>query len=253
MKSYTLNKLPLSSCRIVYGASPIKGSVGSLTGNTVEQDIGRFMQGENRACEFDKQCAEELGRNVAELFGVSLETVCVDDTDLRDGDILVGKVGAVAAPTDERAYVCDTVQVEAGSCFSIVGGSYGATWHAIAALCEYWKAGEVTDLAHGMPKTGLAPLKTVACLGDSITRGSQALPDANGFGTPDGLAASFGGAATSIYFEQFLSYPANLQRSLWKDYLIFNFGRGFSSMRKLCVDASGGQQIHKVLPFQAIE
>ena len=30
-----------------------------------------------------------------------------------------------------------------------------------------------------------------------------------------------------------MSYPANLQRKLWKEYLIFNFGRGFASMRKL--------------------
>ena len=63
MKKLFVNGKPMASCRIIYGDSPLKKSIGSATGKTVGEDIGRFMQGENRTCEFDRLCAEELATN----------------------------------------------------------------------------------------------------------------------------------------------------------------------------------------------
>lgn len=232
VKKIFLNGRPLASLRIVYAESPLASSVGSQTGRTVGEDIGTFLQGENRACDFDFQSARRLAECMEALTGRALEMVSSSDVQLKAGDILVGSVGLLTPPADERDYFCR--MDDSGDYLAVSGGSFGATWHAIDALCKALEnAADGSDLSDLLPIEGRAPLKTVACLGDSITRGSQALPDGNGFGTPDGLAASFGGTATSIYFEQFLSYPANLQRKLWKEYLIFNFGRGFASMRKL--------------------
>ena len=146
----------------------------------------------------------------------------------------------------------ETVTYPQTTQFVICGGSYGATWHAIDQLEAFLKnppitntpapaadsdspAAMVVDIkyaddiskVHGY---GAYDFKAVACLGDSITRGSQGFPDANQFGTANGFAQTIAGSMTATYLEQFLSYPANLQRALWKDYLICNYGQGNSTM-----------------------
>lgn len=132
--------------------------------------------------------------------------------------------------------------------YVICGGSYGATWHAIDQIENYLKnppvdtpqpvsdsdsdspAPLVVDIKNAGDLSGAYDFKAVACLGDSITRGSQSVPDANVFGTATGFAQSVAGSALSRYLELFLSYPANLQRMLWKDYLICNYGQGNCTM-----------------------
>ena len=247
MKKLILNGKPLASLRIVYGASPLTRSVGSQTGKTVGEDIGRFLQGENRACDFDLQSARRLAECVETLTGEMPVLLSSLDTEIQDGDILVGNVGSVELPADERDYLCCVD--DASRRLWVYGGSFGATWHAVCALCKVLECiPDGGELSSVLPIEGRAPLRTVACLGDSITRGSQSLPDGNGFGTPDGLTASFGGAATSIYFEQYMSYPSNLQRALWKEYLVFNFGRGLATMRDLNPDPATGPFYYQRTP-----
>ena len=235
----TINGINAEKFTIVYADSPLNRSI-SATGRTVGEDIDAYLLGENTAQDFDRQSAERLQSLFADRFSVAL-AVCSDRQAASPAcyEILVGKTDREASKTmaeqlSDRAYLCAPVE----NAYVVCGGSYGATWHAIDAIESYLSnaTGETVDLADVI--RGDAPLKAVACLGDSITRGSQSLPDGNGYGTPDGVAASFGSAATSYYFEQQFSYPANLARALWKDYLVYNFGQGLSTMRNY-PDAEG--------------
>ena len=91
------------------------------------------------------------------------------------------------------------------------------------------KAGENYNLKMAGDMSARAEDMTIiACVGDSITRGSQGLPD-NDFGGNSGATNMYGGATAKIYLEQFLSYPANLQRELWQTAYVYNFGRGNST------------------------
>ena len=214
------NGAELSNVTIVYAESPLNCSVGSLTGKTVGEDIGSLLLGENTAYDFDRQTALRLRDLLKKICNAELPLICAS---AREG---VG--GAIVIATDPLQYSPRAYEIsERDGDLVICGGSYGATWHAIDAIEEALCAGR--GIAMGK---GSYPIRCVACMGDSITRGSQALPDGNGFGSPDGLAASFGGKATSHYFEQYLSYPANLARTLWKDYAVFNYGQGNSTMRR---------------------
>ena len=217
----------ISAYSIVYGAPSVSRCVGSLTGKTVAEDIGDILLGENTAYDFDRQSAARFAALVHSFCGVELPLVCECEAST-EKKVLVGRAcgDLELSPT---AYVCN----HKGNEYRIMGGSFGATWHAMDAIEKYFAESntETVDLADAGVISGTYPLRRVACLGDSITRGSQALPDGNGFGAPDGRAASYGPLATSHYFEQYLSYPANLARALWKEYLVFNFGQGNATMR----------------------
>ena len=227
-KRLYINGVEVERYCIVYGASPITECAGSLTGRTVAEDIGDLLLGENAAYDFDRQSAVRLQEAIMHACGAELTLICESDFDgKRENVICVGR--ACKETLSPRAYTCRMTEGE----YLVFGGSYGATWHAIDRIEAYLASaeGETIELCDAGEMAGEYPLLCVACIGDSITRGSQALPDGNGFGTPEGRAASYGSAATSHYFEQYLSYPANLHRALWKEYLIYNFGQGNATMR----------------------
>lgn len=240
----TINGIDAQKFVIVYADSQLNRSIGSATGRTIGEDISTYLLGENSAQDFDRQSAERL----KELFqaNLSIDLQMQSDRELptpAQYEILVGKTNREASKTvsdtlGDRSYLCAPISNGDALSYVVCGGSFGATWHAINALEALLQGGknDTFDLVDTIQ--GDAPLKAVACLGDSITRGSQSLPDGNGFGTPDGVAARFGPTATSYYFEQQFSYPANLGRALWKDYLVYNFGQGLSTMRNY-PDAEG--------------
>lgn len=151
--------------------------------------------------------------------------------------------------------------------YVICGGSYGATWHAIDAIEAYFnnpvvnvpeddESAEIdlsnvpkedtttepeldgeepeeepaVDLANAGRIYDAYDFKAVACIGDSITRGSQGFPDQNGYGDKTGFAQTIAGKATATYLEKFLSWPVTVQRELWKDYLVCNYGQGYSTL-----------------------
>ena len=229
MKPYYVGKTALSACRIVYQNSVLDTKIDSKTGKTVREDIGAFLHDENAAMDFAYQCAQRLQSVLQTSFGFALPLVAENQTEPAEGDLFLGaRFGEAAIDGIDRFSYASRLTDDGR--YELLGGSFGALWHAVEALELALKA----DDSQALPTVrGKAPLKVIACLGDSITRGSQSLPDGNGYGTPEGLAASFGGAATSFYFEQFMGYPANLHRALWKDVLVFNYGVGCAAMRNI--------------------
>lgn len=233
-KKLLLNGVEITAYKIVYADSILNTKVGSLTEKTIGEDLAPYLLGDNCAYDFDKQSATRLFEIIKAQFGCELEMVNAADTQARgEYEILVGNTDA-ECDLKQDAYTCKMI----GKKYVICGGAWGTTWHAMDALEAYLtnEKAMAIDLAYA-DLSGTYALKKVACLGDSITRGSQSLPDGNGFGTPDGVTASWG-PATSHYFENYLGYPANLQRTLWKDYLVFNFGQGLATMRNI-LDADG--------------
>ena len=229
-RTLLLNGLEIAAYQIVYGDSVLNTKVGSLTEKTIGEDLAPYLLGDNCAYDFDKQSATRLFEIIKEQFGVELKLVNSADCDARsEYEILVGNTDA-GYDLNRDAYFCKQI----GKKYVICGGAWGTTWHAMDAIESYLTATDASeiDLAE-IDLSGTYLLKKVACLGDSITRGSQSLPDGAGFGAPGGVAASFGSVATSHYFENYLGYPCNLQRMLWKDYLIFNFGQGLATMRNI--------------------
>lgn len=279
-----LGGVNISSYKIVYGHSRVEDSVHinattgkefkSNTGKSIWDDLmnstgfGPYLLGENKESDFDHESALRLQALIEKEFGYTLPVV--KDTDapqVSRYEILVGKTNreaslrllGTATPIDttddmklDQYYIGFNTTVEAlSSQYLICGGCYGATWHAIDELEEYFstvKAAPIGDQDDDAPVatavdiadlgnvTSAYDFYAVACLGDSITRGSQGFPDANSYGTKDGFAQKIAGAATATYLEQFLSYPAVLQRLIWKDYLIINYGQGYSSIYDYQVD-----------------
>lgn len=160
--------------------------------------------------DFDRLSAEKLAVLIYSKFGIRLDVKCDDWCDESEYEILVGRTNRNLHPTDltEDEYVIRTE----GKKLVVCGGSYGSTWHAIDDL-ENWIAeqtGSGTDTldftaAHNIDSA--YDVKVIACIGDSITYGSTSTDPA------------------------YLSYPANLQRLLWKDYIVYNYGRGGKTMR----------------------
>ena len=72
-------------------------------------------------------------------------------------------------------------------------------------------------------------MTVIACIGDSITYGTQALPTGSQ-ASANGITAPFGKNATEEYLKSWLSYPAVLGRENWKDCVVYNFGKGWASV-----------------------
>ena len=241
-----LGGINISSFRIVYGASPLTQKI-SNTGRTIAADILPYLQGENKDCKFDYESAVRLQALIKELFGYDVEIIDSSKAanDISNYEIVLGDATSrdsrnrtVEGLRDDK-YVCkfNIAMSNLPYHYIVAGGSYGATWHAIDAIEQYLRdelakdPNAVIDIGKDLDLSGSYEFKTVACIGDSITRGSQAFPQDNGYGNASGLAAKWGGTATSVYFEQYFSYPSVLQRELWKDHLVYNFGVGATTMR----------------------
>ena len=239
-----LGGINVTSFRIVYGTSPLLKEI-SNTNKTIAEDIGDMMQGENSACQFDYESALRLQALIKELFGYDIEIVDSASTarDISQYEIVLGEadnrlshIRTTEGLRDEQ-YICkfNTAVTNMPYHYIIAGGSYGATWHAIDAIEQYLRAtlAENPDAVINIEKeyslSGTYEFKSIACIGDSITRGSQAFPSGP-YAISNGMADKFGEAASSVYLEQYLSYPATLQREMWKDYLVYNYGRGASTM-----------------------
>ncbi len=254
----SVNGVSISEYKIVYAQSPIYKTYGSKTGKTLIGDLGNVTMQTNAGgtidfgnvllgatYDYDYQSAIYLQSIIYEKFGVMLEvvpdfdfggdaSVTSDDVITPEGEyeILVGQTNRTKTQSLKilsQTPAAFTLMIDDNDII-ICGGSYGATWHAVEALNV--KLGEIEEGADYNLKmagnmSGMADISIIACIGDSITRGSQGLPD-NDFGGDYGSNMLYG-TANSIYLEQFLSYPANLQRAVWKDAYVYNFGRGNST------------------------
>ena len=181
--------------------------------------------------DFYKLIAKDVSDRISALTGVSLAVT--QDTKTAEGDkeILVGPTNRALSDAYDKMDVYKYQNAVTEGKLMIGGGynasyltdnlktsySWGATYHAFDYIEEYIKdqmnqgVGEI-DLAEGFEQNGSVDLKTVACIGDSITEGH---------GSTDW---------------NYCSYPAVLQRVLWKDHVIINYGKSAKTMR---TDLSG--------------
>ncbi len=251
----------ITSYRIVYGRSPLTRRA-SNTGKTIGDDIDSLMQGTETACDFDFQTAIRLRDLIKQYYNYDVEVV--NDSDAKHEsryEILVGYTDRYASLEAKKALKdsADRFKVEPNpystskemTQYLVCGGSYGATWHAVDEIEKFLKDNQnstTTDLSTLKQDNGQYDFTVVACVGDSITRGSQAFPDGP-YANSTGIAAKFGPIATPIYLEQYLSYPATMQRELWKDAIVYNFGRGASTARNYGNDQyyAGSEQFKKCL------
>ena len=264
----TVNGVSIEEYKIVYAQSPIYKKYGSATGKTLYEDLSNFKieqytstksdandDGTISASEYtytatgntyvygdvllgarydyDEQSAKRLQAAIYAEYGVMLPVVEDEATAESTYEILVGKTNraksqsykvALLSPDDYLFHIDDTKIL-------VVGGAYGTTWHAIDKLEKLFA--DIDEPNYNLKMagnlSGYYKMQKIATIGDSITRGSQSLPDGNDYGGPNGATAQFGSNAVETYFRYFLSYPANLQRLIWKDAVVYNFGRGAST------------------------
>ncbi len=169
--------------------------------------------------QYDKVTAQRVADLIYKLCGVELEVKM--DTSVEEGkyEILIGSTNrSQSVVTGARLATQDdyVVKVQDGKLI-IRGGTYGTTYHAVDALESY--LGKQTDdsvnLPEGYSQNGTYHLTTICCIGDSITYGSQ--------------------STDPIY----LSYPANLQRMLWTECVVYNYGKGGRTLRSDLKDENG--------------
>lgn len=159
--------------------------------------------------DFDHLTAQRLADLIYERFGVRMTVAQDTKTKAGEKEILIGKTNRKLH--SETLGADDyTVSLTEGK-LVVCGGAFGTTWHAIDAI-EAWLAqkaqdGRTADFTAADSITGTYHLKTVACIGDSITYGATSTDP------------------------QYLSFPANMQRILWHDYRITNYGHSGKTMR----------------------
>ena len=259
-EGFTINGVSIERYVIVYAQSPIYKKYGSTTGKTLYEDlhnltldvysnettkIGTISYGDvllGETYDYDYQSACRIRDAIQTRYGVTLEVVADADTNgtvrpESDYEILVGRTNRAksqstevcALSVDEYLFRIDGTKVV------VCGGAYGTTWHAtdefIDLMNDRTVATDDYDLKWAGSLDGSYKLNKIACVGDSITRGSQALPAGTSYGGPGGADTLFG-SAYNVYVEQFLSYPANLQRLMWQEAVVYNFGRGSSTAGK---------------------
>ena len=223
----TIDGKDIGEYKIVYAHSPLENKIGSGTGKTVGEDLAEYLQGENKAMDFDYQTAVRLQTLIKEKTGKTLELEKDSAaTQWGEREILVGLTNRTAsknAVTDMKMddFVCKLVETR----YVICGDSYGTTWHAVDALEKKLGEADKTLDLKSADLSGSYAMKKVACVGDSITRGSQAV-------YASGADVTSWGSATvrDIYYEEYLAYPCVAQRNLWKDYLFYNFGASGAAM-----------------------
>ena len=176
--------------------------------------------------DFYKLIAYHVRDQIYNLTGVALEMSRDTSTDLTDKEILVGPTNRAESDAYDSldVYTCQSfvkngkLMIGGGYDASYLSGnlktaySWGASYHAFDYIIEYIQ-GQVNstntavDLAEGFELKDKCELKTVACVGDSITEGDKAT-DWN-----------------------VTSWPPVLQRYLWQDYVIVNYGKCGKTMR----------------------
>jgi len=212
LQSISINGTDISKYTIVYAKSPLEEQKNNIT---TEYD-------------FDKISAEKLQKLIKSYLGIELPIA--KDTEKAESqyEILVGKTtrkisgGTNLTKLQTYDYVIEAV----GDKLLVCGGVYGVTYHSIDYLKQYIdseiaKRNENINIAGGYKKTGTHKLTTVACVGDSITQGV--------------------GASSSIH-----SYPSVLQRVLWKDYVVINYGNSGKTLRTDLLSSGGSKESYQL-------
>lgn len=226
----TIDGVDIGEYDIVYAHSPMENKISS-TGKTIGVDLGAYLLGEEIGYDFDYQTAVRLQTLIKEATGKTLDLVKDTVGVKTDYEILVGATNRAETETlkDTLAFDKFLCKME-GTRYLICGKDYGTTWHAVdeweETLTKAVTDGESSlDMKTVGDLSGEYAMKKVACVGDSITRGSQAVYAQGADVTSWGSAK-----VRDIYYEEYLAYPCVAQRNLWQDYLFYNFGASGASM-----------------------
>jgi len=177
--------------------------------------------------DFYKLIAKSISERIFSLTGVTLSTARDTKTDVGEYEILVGPTNRDESSTFTDRMSVYKYQNQVKGNKLIIGGGYNSsplvnniktsycwasTYHAFDFIEEYitgqMRQG-IADVAldSEFKQTGTLELKTVACIGDSITEG-WASSDMN-----------------------VCAYPAAMQRTIWQDYVVLNYGASGKTMR----------------------
>lgn len=193
-----LGGVEIADFRIIYAESEWTSAVQTYG------DALRFVP------DCDRLTAERLAGVIREAVGVEIPVAKDTETEPTAHEILVGGTnrGVGAEISDPDSYL---VALTDGK-LTVRGGAPGTTWHAVDAIAEWLEkqraAGtQEPDFASGSRLRGSYRLKKIACVGDSITYGSE--------------------SSDPVLF----SYPSVLGRILWQECLVYNFGHGSRTVR----------------------
>lgn len=176
--------------------------------------VSKYKQFLNDEYDHNRVTAQRLADLISANFGVELSVRPDTSTAVGEYEILVGMTNRAETKTSTVTSLSEDAYVLAvsGKKLVVCGGCAGSTYHAVDAIetsFEQAKASktakvEWTDTTN---LSGEYKMKRIACIGDSITEGA--------------------GATDKAY----LAYPAQLQRIVWRDYLVYNYGKGGTTMR----------------------
>ena len=163
--------------------------------------------------DFDRESATRLSDMIYHLSGVRLKIVEDVGHAEEANEILIGDTNrdfptnAVVNNLKDDDYIIDVLDTKLAIC----GGVCGTTWHALDYLEDYLakmldEGATEYSFDADYKYQGSHHMIRIACIGDSITQGSNA-------------------SATM------LTYPAQLSRILWKDAIVTNLGSSGSTMR----------------------
>lgn len=211
LERLTVGGEALSEFTIIYARNSYYKVINQFNNNTQKLIVNDY--------DFDRLTAERLAALLKERFGVALE-VKQDSNVKTPGahEILIGKTNRNLHTADLAADQFEVRLTTNERKLVICGGAFGTTWHAIDAL-EAWLEGQeaerktAADFTAAANVAGTHHLTRIACVGDSITAGTGATD------------------------REYTSYPANLQRVLWKDAIVTNYGNGGKTMRDDLADS----------------
>lgn len=202
--SITIGDVALSEYTIVYAPDTYQSAKNSYPDSFTEGDTN-----------FEELIANELATVLFNMTGVQLSVVA-DTEPAVDHEILIGQTNRSQSTTNQTnvtTYKYRIAMTKGKLCIN--GGCAGSIYHALDALYEAFAEQNSANVALSADfrTHGDADLITVACVGDSIT---------------EGYASSNG---------TYCSWPSVLQRMLWRDYVIVNYGVSGKTMREDLNDA----------------
>ncbi len=205
LSSLKINGVDISEYVIVYAESPHRRQA------SIKQYAEFFP-----VWDFDHETADRLAALIKEVVGVELRVYRDTAVNFSTYEILVGETSrkTVGTALSYSSLESDDykIAVAEGTKLAICGGEFGTTYHAIDYIEELFASAIENgnydfEFASDYSKEGTYHLTRIGTIGDSITEGV--------------------GSTNSATF----SYPAQLGRYLWKDALVFNFGRSGKTMR----------------------
>lgn len=189
----------------------------------IAQDAAAFA---GQDTEFDYLSGLHFANTLKSRYGVELKVQIDADTQRTKNEILIGK-------TSRGDVSEEIVALESGGYFAkqisrgyaVSGDDYGVTWHAvefllaeIERLVQESEESAVTVELSEISLSGTYDLTVIGCIGDSITEG-------------------VGSGHSKVY-----SYPEVLQRLLWKDYKVYNYGNSGKTLRPDLYTENGGRE-----------